>query len=239
MKDTALSYGGRHLHAPDPGAPALALDGVVAGHSGALPILQDVSFALPVGKRFALVGPNGSGKSTLLKTVAGLLPVRGGNIRVFGLRVGACHHRTSYVPQRQSINWDFPLDVRRFTLAGRFVHTGWLRRPAVECQRVVDDVLASLGLTEIASRPIGELSGGQQQRLLLARAAAQESDLLLLDEPLNAVDAASRLLVGALLDRLQRAGKSMIVSTHDVGTHDLPFDEVLSIEEGRVHGSAR
>lgn len=239
MKDSALSYGGRHLHAPDPGAPALTLQAVAAGHPGATPLLHDVNIVLPVGKRFALVGPNGSGKSTLLKTVAGLLPIRAGSIRVFGLRVGACHHRTSYVPQRQSINWDFPVDVRRFTLAGRFVHTGWLRRPAVECQRVVDDVLASLGLTEIASRPIGELSGGQQQRLLLARAAAQESDLLLLDEPLNAVDAASRLLVGALLDRLQRAGKSMIVSTHDVGTHDLPFDEVLSIEEGRVHGSAR
>ncbi|MBM4101099.1 MAG: ABC transporter ATP-binding protein [Phycisphaerae bacterium] len=239
MKDTALSYGGRHLHAPDPGAPALALDGVAAGHSGAAPILHDVSFALPIGKRFALVGPNGSGKSTLLKTVAGLLPMCGGNIRVFGLRVGACHHRTSYVPQRQSINWDFPVDVRRFTLAGRFVHTGWLRRPSAECHAVVDGVLASLGLTEIARRPIGELSGGQQQRLLLARAAAQESDLLLLDEPLNAVDAASRVLVGALLDRLQRAGKSMIVSTHDVGTHDLPFDDVLSIEDGTVRGGAR
>lgn len=239
MKDTALSYGGRHLHAPDPGAPALALDGVVAGHPGASPILQDISFALPVGKRFALVGPNGSGKSTLLKTVAGLLPARGGNIRVFGLRVGACHHRTSYVPQRQSINWDFPVDVARFTLAGRFVHTGWLRRPSAACHSVVDSVLESLGLTEIARRPIGELSGGQQQRLLLARAAAQESDLLLLDEPLNAVDAASRVLVGELLDRLQFAGKSMIVSTHDVGMHDVPFDEVLSIEDGTIVGGAR
>ncbi|MFM7480062.1 MAG: metal ABC transporter ATP-binding protein [Planctomycetota bacterium] len=239
MKDTALSYGGRHLHAPDPSAPALALDSVAAGHLGAAPILHDVNFTLPVGKRFALVGPNGSGKSTLLKTVAGLLPLCDGNIRVFGLRVGACHHRTSYVPQRQSINWDFPVDVARFTLAGRFVHTGWLRRPSVKCQAVVEGVLASLGLTEIARRPIGELSGGQQQRLLLARAAAQESDLLLLDEPLNAVDAASRVLVGALLDRLQAAGKSMIVSTHDVGMHDLPFDDVLSIEDGTVHGGPR
>lgn len=239
MKDAAFSYGGRHLHAPDPNAPALALEGLEAGHPDAAPLLHGVSFALPVGKRFALVGPNGSGKSTLMKTIAGLLPVRGGTIRVFGLRVGACHHRTSYVPQRQSINWDFPVDVRRFTLAGRFVHTGWLRRPSAECREVVENALTSLGLAEIARRPIGELSGGQQQRLLLARAAAQESDLLLLDEPLNAVDAASRVLVGALLDRLQRSGKSMIVSTHDVGTHDLPFDDVLSIENGVVRGGAR
>ncbi|MSQ90724.1 MAG: ABC transporter ATP-binding protein [Phycisphaerales bacterium] len=238
-----LAYGGRHLHAPDPAAPALRLADVTVGYRGiATPVLSGVSFTLPVGARLALVGPNGSGKSTLLKTIAGLIPCNRGEIGVFGLQVRACHHRTSYLPQREEIQWHFPVTVERFVLGGRFVHCGWLTKPDSADHAVVAATLQELDIVSIAREPIDQLSGGQQQRVMLARALAQGSDLLLLDEPLNAVDAATRTLVGRVLARLQKEGKSMLVSTHDVGTHDQPFDGVLLLEHGTVrevaHGVA-
>lgn len=235
MKCEWLAYGGLHLHAPDPSAPALQVTDLAVGYPAAeAPVLCGVNFTLPVGSRLALVGANGSGKSTLLKTIAGLLPIKSGKIAVFGLKVRACHHRTSYLPQREEINWQFPVTVWRFVLAGRYVHCGWLTNPDAADRSIVQETLAQLDLSSVAQRSIGDLSGGQQQRVLLARAVVQGSDLLLLDEPLNAVDSASRILVAQLLDRLQRQGKSMIVSTHDVGTHDQPFDGVLSLEQGAM-----
>ena len=235
MKLEWLAYGGRHLHLPDPQSPALRIRGLDIGHPGAAScVLRNVSFDLPMGAILALVGPNGSGKSTLLKTIAGLLRPRAGEIGVFGLKVGACHHRTSYLPQRSEINWDFPVTVERFVLAGRFVHCGWFLRPDRTDYAVVDAVLGELELTAIRKSPISDLSGGQCQRLLVARAVAQGADLLLLDEPLNAVDAPTRSIVGALLTKLQREGKSIIVSTHDIGRHDHPFDGVLALENGSL-----
>ena len=235
MKVEWLAYGGRHLHAPDPSAPALRVRDLEVGYPGKVPsVLRGVSFDLSVGARLALVGANGSGKSTLLKTIAGLLPSRGGDIGVFGLRVGACHHRTSYLPQREEINWEFPVCVERFVLAGRYVHCGWLLRPDARDHAVVDSVLAELDLDAIRKSPIGDLSGGQRQRVMLARSVAQGADLLLLDEPLNAVDASTRAVVARLLTRLQKEGKSMIVSTHDVGLHDHPFDGLLALENGSL-----
>lgn len=235
MRVECLAYGGRHLHAPDPAMPALRVRGLEVGYGRAGgAVLTKVAFDLPVGARLALVGPNGSGKSTLLKTIAGLLEPRAGEIRVFGLKVGACHHRTSYLPQREEIVWSFPVSVERFVMAGRYVHCGWLTRPSATDRAVVGATLDELELTPLRHTPIAELSGGQKQRMMLARAVAQGSDLLLLDEPLNAVDAATRAIVARLLARLQAEGKSMIVSTHDVGLHDHPFDGVLALEGGRV-----
>jgi len=235
VKREWLAYGGLHLHAPDPAAPALRVVDLNVGYPGSnASVLYKVNFTLPAGSRLALVGPNGSGKSTLLKTIAGLLPIQSGEIAVFGLKVRACHHRTSFLPQREEINWRFPVDVLRFVTAGRYVHCGWLTRPDDHDHAVVRQILEQLDLISIAHKLIGELSGGQQQRVLLARSVAQGSDLLLLDEPLNAVDSASRLLVAQVLDRLQAQGKSMIVSTHDIGTHDHPFDGILSLEHGAL-----
>ncbi|MSR43991.1 MAG: ATP-binding cassette domain-containing protein [Phycisphaerales bacterium] len=239
MKFEWLAYGGRHLHAPDPSAHALRLVDVSVGYPGSKdPVLSGVSFTLPVGARLALVGPNGSGKSTLLKSIAGLLPCVGGDIAVFGLKVRACHHRTSYLPQREEIAWQFPVTVQRFVLGGRYVHCGWFAKPDSHDHAVVQETLRELDIVSLQDAPIDQLSGGQQQRVMLARALAQGSDLLLLDEPLNAVDSATRTLVGKVLDRLQKAGKSMIVSTHDVGTHDQPFDGVLILENGSVREMA-
>ncbi|MSR29037.1 MAG: ABC transporter ATP-binding protein [Phycisphaerales bacterium] len=215
--------------------PALLVRGLDVGYPGqARSVVEAVSFKLPIGARLALVGPNGSGKSTLLKTIAGLLQPRSGEIRVFGLKVGACHHRTSYLPQREEINWEFPVSVERFVLAGRFVHCGWFALPNAEDRAQVDATLEELDLTSIRETAIGDLSGGQKQRIMLARAVAQGADLLLLDEPLNAVDVATRATVARVLTRLQGQGKSMIVSTHDLGLHDHPFDGVLALEGGSL-----
>lgn len=192
-----------------------------------------VSLRVPVGARVALVGPNGSGKSTLLKAVAGLLPARSGEIRIHGNAVGACHHRVAYLPQRGEVDWRFPISVRRLVGTGRYVHLGWIKRPGKGDRRVVEEVMGRLGLSDLAERQVGQLSGGQQQRALLARALVQEADLILLDEPLNAVDAATRETISEVLLELQGRGKTMIVATHDLTTLASEFDGALYLRDGQ------
>jgi manganese/zinc/iron transport system ATP- binding protein len=217
------------------GAPALELQGVSAGYTGqAGPALIDVNLRVPAGTSLALVGPNGAGKSTLLKVAAGLLAPRTGTVRRHGLPIGACHHRVAYLPQRGAVDWRFPITLSGLVLSGRYVHLGWLRRPGVEDRAIVAAVLARLGLTPLADRQIGELSGGQQQRALLARALAQGADLLLLDEPLNAVDAETRATVAAVLDELRGRDLTVVVATHDLGRLEADFDAALYLVEGRV-----
>jgi manganese/zinc/iron transport system ATP- binding protein len=234
MSDAPFPYGRRGHVPPVPGAPALALRAVSVGYPGATrPALDGVSLTVPVGAHVALVGPNGSGKSTLLKAAAGLLPIRAGEVRVYGHPPGACHHRVAYLPQRSAVDWRFPLTVRGLVLTGRYVHCGWLRRPGPRDAALVVDVLDLLGLTALADRQIGQLSGGQQQRALLARALAQEADLLLLDEPLNAVDAETRAVVAEVIAALRRQGKTVVVATHDLGRLESDFDGALYLSEGR------
>jgi ABC-type Mn2+/Zn2+ transport system ATPase subunit len=234
MPDPRHPYS-RRRHAPTvPGAPALEAHAVeVAYPDDRHPALRGVSLRVAVGDRIALVGPNGAGKSTLLKAVAGLLPLRAGDIRVYGLPVGACHHRVAYLPQRSEVDWQFPMTVRRLVLTGRYVHLGWLRRPDAHDRSLADGTLERLGLAPLAERQIGQLSGGQQQRTLLARALAQDADLLLLDEPFNAVDVETRGVVDGLLDELRRRGKTVVVATHDIGRHEGGFDGALYLTEGR------
>ena len=234
MRHPLLSYGSRRHAEVVPGAPALAARSVGARYAdSAEPALRGVSLRVPAGARVALVGPNGSGKSTLLKAVAGLLPVLSGGILVYGNPVGACHHRVAYLPQRGEIDWRFPISVRRLVMTGRYVHLGWLRRPGRKDREVVSRVIEDLGLAPLAERQIGQLSGGQQQRALLARALAQEADLLLLDEPLNAVDAETRETISSVLSELREQGKTMVVATHDLSSLESEFDGALYLREGR------
>jgi manganese/zinc/iron transport system ATP- binding protein len=195
--------------------------------------LDEVCLRVPVGSRVALVGPNGAGKSTLLKAIAGLLRIHSGEIRVHGHPVGACHHWLAYLPQRGEVDWRFPISVRKLVLTGRYVHLGWLRRPGQQDRAIVAEVLERLGLSILADRPVGQLSVGQQQRALLARSLAQQADLLLLDEPLNGVDAETRTVISDLLSELQRRGKTVVVATHDLGRLEAEFDGVLYLSEGR------
>lgn len=228
-----LPYSGRGQAGVVPGAPALAIHGLTVSYPGVpVPALREVSLSLPTGVRAALVGANGSGKSTLLKAVAGLLQPRAGTIRIFGQPVGACHHRVAYLPQRGEVDWRFPVTVERLVLAGRYVHLGWLRQPGRADRAMVLSVLEQLGLDALAGRQISQLSGGQQQRALLARALVQEADLLLLDEPLSAVDATSRQIIAHTLDRLCRQGKTALVATHQLDRLSEEFDQVFTLHEG-------
>jgi ABC-type Mn2+/Zn2+ transport system ATPase subunit len=203
------------------------------------PALQHVDLTVNPGERVALIGPNGSGKSTLLKAIAGVLPISSGEIRVAGAPVGADRHRVAYLAQRGELDWQFPISVRQLALTGRYVHLGWLRRPAAADHRIVDEMLRKLRIDDLAERSLAELSGGQQQRAMLARALAQQADILLLDEPMNAVDVETRTIVTDLQRELRRAGKTFVVATHDLDHVEQDFDRIVFLQDGRqVDGPA-
>ena len=230
----SIPYGGLHQVIPLSNAPALEAQQVCAQYSGAAGLaLQEVSLCVQAGTRVALVGPNGSGKSTLLKAAAGLLPIHSGRILLFGNPVGVAHQRVAYLPQRGELDWKFPMSVRKLVLTGRYVHLGWLKRPTPKDWELADASLAHMRLGDLAERQISELSGGQQQRVLLARALAQEADLLLLDEPLNAVDAKTKEIVARVLAELKTQGKTAIVATHDIDHLDTDFDGALYLADGK------
>jgi manganese/zinc/iron transport system ATP- binding protein len=235
VSDPLFPYG-THRHHADPvaGAPALDVRGLVAHYLGKrTPALVGVDLCVPVGGRVALVGSNGAGKSTLIKVIAGLLPISQGDVRIYGNAVGACHHRVAYLPQRGDIDWRFPVTLRKLVMTGRYVHLGWLKRPTKRDWQIVDSMITRLGLSDLADRQISQLSGGQQQRALIARALAQEADLLLLDEPLNAVDAATRAVIHEVLSLLKREGKTVIAATHDLSRLADDFDDALYLDQGR------
>ncbi len=196
--------------------------------------LHGVRLRVPAGTHVAVVGPNGSGKSTLLKAIAGAIPPHRGTILVHGQPVAACLHRISYLAQRSEIDWRFPVDVTGLVKTGRYVHLGWFARPGRDDDRRVYAALDRLGIADLARRQIGQLSGGQQQRALLARALVQDADVFLLDEPLNAVDAETRERVGEVLTDLRRAGKTVLVATHDVGRLEVDYDAALFLSDGRA-----
>jgi len=229
-----FAYSGRRERDPVPGAPAVEVVDLTATYPGEDRVaLHGLNLRVPTGSRYALVGPNGAGKSTLLKVLAGLLQPRHGTVRIYGLPVGACHHRVAYLPQRGELDWHFPMTVERLVLTGRYVHVGWFARPGAHDRAITLQVLRRLGLEEVRERQLDQISGGQQQRVLLARALAQEADLLLLDEPLNAVDAETREIVAQVLDELARQGRTVLVATHDIGRLEGSFDDALYLSEGR------
>jgi manganese/zinc/iron transport system ATP- binding protein len=236
--DPWLPYGGRGHKDPQAGCSAVDLQRVTVRyeHSAALAV-SEASLTVNIGERVALVGPNGAGKSTLLKTIAGLLKPVSGTVSLFGNRVGACHHRTSYLPQRADLDWRFPMTVSDLVMTGRYVHLGWLKRPGRKDREAVRRGLDRLRIADLAERQIGELSGGQQQRTLLARAIVQEASLFLLDEPLNAVDEATRDIVDEVLREETRGGSSVLAATHDLGRLSESFDRAIYLREGKVQST--
>jgi manganese/zinc/iron transport system ATP- binding protein len=230
-----LPYGLRGFRAPLLEADAVSIDDLSVTYPGASTrALDTVSLCVQGGTAVALVGGNGAGKSTLLKALAGLALPQSGRLRVFGRRVGECPQRVAYLPQRNEIDWRFPVSVERFLLTGRYVHLGWFRRPGPGDRRLVRDVADRLGLEELLGRQIGQLSGGQQQRILLGRALVQGADLLLLDEPLNAVDAETRDVIRAMVKELSRKQATVIVATHQQDWVSEDFRVVLHLREGRL-----
>ena len=189
--------------------------------------LEDVSLATSCGNRVALIGPNGAGKSTLLKAIAGLVPRDAGSILWRGTTVKKWSREFAYLPQREEVDWSFPITVRGLVEMGRYPQTGWWRKFSHEDSAAVDRALESLALTNLQHRQIRELSGGQQQRAFLARALAQEAHVLLLDEPFTGLDRNASQLLGDLLARLAHEGRLVIASHHDLNTVPRLFDEAL------------
>lgn len=216
-------------------APALDVRELSVGYptSEQTRALDTVNLRVAAGARMALVGPNGAGKSTLLKAIAGLLKIQSGDIHIYGNPVGAAPHRVAYLPQRGEIDWRFPISLRKLVLTGRYVHLGWFRRPGANDIKIADKMIERLGLSSLADRQIGQLSGGQQQRALLARALTQDADLLLLDEPLNAVDSQTRAVIADVLNQLRHEGKTVIAATHDLGRLETDYDDAMYLAEGR------
>jgi len=182
--------------------------------------LFDASFAIPRGTITALVGVNGAGKSTLFKAIMGFVPAASGEIRLLGrsVREALRENLVAYVPQSEEVDWAFPVLVEDVVMMGRYGHMGFLRRPRPADRAAVDTALARVGMTDFRKRQIGELSGGQRKRVFLARALAQDGQVILLDEPFTGVDVGTEEQIVGLLRELRDEGRVMLVSTHNLGS---------------------
>jgi ABC-type Mn2+/Zn2+ transport system ATPase subunit len=209
----------------DETAPTLDLRGVTLRYDGA-PALVDVSFQVQRGDQVAVLGPNGAGKSTLFNVIAGILSPDQGSVRVYGSGPGG-HICVGYVPQRNRIDWRFPVNVADVVMMGRVGKIGWLRSPARRDWALVEEALAQVEMLPLAKRQIGELSGGQQQRVFLARALAQEAELLLLDEPLAGLDMPSQEAILRILARLRDHRITVLIATHDLNQAAEQFDKLM------------
>lgn len=196
--------------------------------------LSDISLATSCGHRVALVGPNGAGKSTLLKAIAGLVPRLSGQISWRGTRVRKWSREFAYLPQREEVDWAFPITVRGLIEMGRYPQTGWWRKFSREDAAAVDYALEALVLTSLQNRQIRELSGGQQQRAFLARALAQDAHVLLLDEPFSGLDQNASHLLSELVAKLASEGRLIIASHHNLESVATLFDEVLVLNNQQL-----
>jgi manganese/zinc/iron transport system ATP- binding protein len=191
------------------------------------PVLWGIDLVAPRGKLIGIVGPNGAGKSTLIKAALGLIPISSGWVKIFGVPARRNLSRVGYVPQRESVDWDFPVTVMDVVLMGRYGHLGLIRRPSVHDRELARECLDKVKMLPFANRQIANLSGGQQQRVFLARALAQESDLYFMDEPFAGVDAATESAIITLLHELKDKGKTLMVVHHDLPTARNYFDMLL------------
>ncbi|MBF0489243.1 MAG: ATP-binding cassette domain-containing protein [Candidatus Omnitrophica bacterium] len=227
----------QHRHStPNPKAPALWMQDVSASYEDVADrvALKNISLSVTRGSSTALVGPNGAGKSTLFKVAANLLKNSSGKVEIFGQPLGACHQRVVYLPQRSGIDWEFPLSVLDLVTTGRYVYLGWLRSLEKKDYDKAWEALKSLSIEDLAHRQIAQLSGGQQQRVLIARALAQDADLLLLDEPLNAVDVQTRHIVQRVLNEQKAQGKTTIVATHYFKQEEGLYDNAVYLKDGEI-----
>lgn len=235
---TAIANNGpQSTAAPDQGASPLSVyDLTVAYHRK--PVIWDVAFDIPEGSLVGVVGPNGAGKSTLLKAIMDLVPRASGRVSVFGEPYRETRNRVGYVPQRESVDWDFPVSAVEVVAMGLYSKIGWCR-PVRKVHRLAAlEALSKVGIADLANRQISQLSGGQQQRTFLARALVQEADLYLMDEPFAAVDAATERAIVAILREMKRGGKTAVVIHHDLQTVPDYFDYVILLNMRVVaHGA--
>jgi manganese/iron transport system ATP-binding protein len=220
----------------DAEAPILEASHVTVHYDGRS-ALEEVSFHLTGGERVAVVGPNGAGKSTLFKVIAGVLNPTAGEVRVAGHHPGG-HICIAYVPQRSQVDWTFPVTVADVVLMGTTGRVGLLRRPGRKDWEYTRQCLEVVGLDDLADRQIGELSGGQQQRMFIARALAQEAELMLMDEPLTGLDIPAQEDIFRIMDELRQRAVTVMVATHDLNLAAERFDRVMLLN-GRLIGMGR
>jgi manganese/zinc/iron transport system ATP- binding protein len=218
---------------PNSSPSALEVRRLTASYSSR-PVLWDVDAEIPGGVLAAIVGPNGAGKSTLLKAVVGLLKVDSGHVLIEGQPAARALDRVAYVPQRDEVDWDFPITVREVVEMGRYRSTGWIRRLKKSDHEKVEEAITRVGMMPYATRQIGELSGGQRQRVFIARALAQEAPVMLLDEPFAGVDARTESVLLDLLSEFRDEGRTVIVVHHDIGTVRARFDWALLLNVRNV-----
>lgn len=204
------------------------------------PVLWDVSFDVPQGRLIGIIGPNGAGKTTLIKAVLELVPSLSGKVEFLGEPLAQVRRRVAYVPQRETVDWDFPITVKDLVLMGRYGQLGLLRWPREADLAAVDHYLNLVGMKDYKNRQISQLSGGQQQRVFIARALLQEADIYFMDEPFSGIDLGTEKTIVQLLRQLQEKGKTVFVVHHDLNTVESYFDWLVMINmrlvaNGPVH----
>jgi len=220
-----------HIH-HQPNEPILDVQHVIVRYNGHA-ALEDITFHLHEGERIAVVGPNGAGKSTLFKVVAGVLQPGAGEVKISGSRPRG-HVCIAYIPQRSQVDWNFPVSVADVVMMGRSAKLGPLNWPHKKDWEYVQHALNTVQISDLASRQIGELSGGQQQRMFIARALAQEAELMLMDEPLSGLDTPSQEGLLDLLDTLRSQNVTVMVATHDLDQAARHFDRIMLLNRRMI-----
>jgi manganese/zinc/iron transport system ATP- binding protein len=188
------------------------------------PVIWDIDLTIPEGKLVSIVGPNGAGKTTLIKACLDLIPRSSGEVSIYGQPYKQARQRVGYVPQRESVDWDFPVSALDVVAMGTYGQLGWFRRVSKRSKALSMQALERVGLADYAHRQISQLSGGQQQRTFLARALVQDADIYFMDEPFAAVDAATERAIVEMLKEIQERGKTVLVVHHDLATVPQYFD---------------
>ena len=220
-----------HTH-HEPNKPILDVQHITVRYNGRI-ALDDITFHLHEGERIAVVGPNGAGKSTLFKVVAGVLQPNAGEVTIFGSRPLG-HICIAYIPQRSQVDWNFPVSVADVVMMGRSAKLGPLNWPHKQDWDYVQHALKTVELSDMATRQIGQLSGGQQQRMFIARALAQEAELMLMDEPLSGLDTPSQEGLLTLLDTLRSQRVTVMVATHDLDQAARHFDRIMLLNHSMI-----
>ncbi|MBN1874310.1 MAG: metal ABC transporter ATP-binding protein [Anaerolineae bacterium] len=198
------------------------------------PVLWDIDLDVPPGVLMAIVGPNGAGKTTLIKSILGLIKPAAGRVWIYGKPYIEQRRLVGYVPQRGSVDWDFPTNVMDVVMMGRYGALGWIKRPGKAERQAASEALDKVGMLDFAERQISQLSGGQQQRVFLARALVQDAQIYFMDEPFQGVDATTERTIVALLQELRAQGKTVVVVHHDLQTVNEYFDWVMLLNVRRI-----
>lgn len=211
--------------------PALHVEQLTAGYPGNRHAVEEITFQVESGERIAIIGPNGAGKSTLFKAIVGVLQFTGGHITIFGEDCHSSHSNVAYVPQQSEIDWGFPVSVFDVVMMGRSRHIGWFRWPRKQDHEIVYDILEHLSLGDLAKRQISELSGGQRRRVFIARALAEDTHVMILDEPFSGVDQTAEQEIIDSLEILTNHGITILLSTHHMQNAALHADKVLILKQ--------